>query len=250
MPMRLLCLFPGSSPAACGRAALLLAVAVAVGPAVGDDAGVTVTAAGEVEAPPDRVRLAVVISGEAEMAGDAVTKYETQRTRFTEAAEALAIEGLTLTGRPPSVSQQASVAANPNQRVVVNGVVQAATGSAGGFTVSEQMDVELPAGENLIASVSRLYDLGRDLGVTFASPASASSKGGGTLLQARYDDPAAAEGEASAAAMDQARAKAAKLAELAGRTLGEVLSVATVDSSEEPATGTVRVELRVRFALQ
>ena len=205
---------------------VLTAAALLAAAASAED-GVLVTGVGETLSPPDRLEMAVTIKGAGEMAGDAVTKYRGQRDRFIEAVGVLGVEGLTT--RPGTVTVSQVSPGGGNNRVVVNGVVQNQSAAAN-YTISETVTIDMPAGEDSLETASRLYDLGRDLGVAFTSP------GGGTLVKARYTDEAEAQKKATAAAMEDARQKAARVAELAGRDLGPVQSVEVETASSRPTS--------------
>ena len=215
------------------------------------DEGVTVTALGEAKAAPETLLMAVSVVGDAEMAGDAVTKYRGQRERFLEAVKALGIKGLETRDGAAAVGQRAAQAGNQG-RVIVNGVVQQQGTAPGAFTVTERVVIALPAGDGAMDQAARIYDLGRDLGVPFVPPAA-----GGSLIQAEYGEAAGPEAAAAEDAMKTAREKASRLAALAGGELGDVLEVTAMDvpaakgaAADSLSEKTTRAKLRVRFALK
>lgn len=191
-------------------AALLLSTTTAQA----DNEGVTVVATGTVYSPPDRIEMAVTVNGSAELAGEAATKYRGQKERLNEALKTLGVEGLTTRNGKVNVGGQSKMQRNQYGQMVPSG-------SGGSFNLTETVIIELPASENTLDTVTKIYDVGKDLGIAFVNPPT----GGGSLVGAKFLKSEEAEAAAYEDAMGKARKKAESLAKLSGRELGEVLSV-------------------------
>lgn len=181
-----------------------------------ENEGITVVATGQTSSPPDRIEMAVNVVGSAELAGEAATKYRGQRERLLEALSSLGVEDLKT--RPGTVTVTGTPTQSPNQygQVVPNA-------NAGAFSVTEKVVIDLPAGDAPLDTITKIYDVGKDLGVTFVAPRSGSN----SLVQPRFVKTEESEAAAYKSGMEQARRKATVLAGLAGEgvSLGKVLSV-------------------------
>lgn len=192
----------------------VLSVAVAsVEFAAAADDGITVIASGSVSSPPDRIEMAVSVAGSAELAGEAATKFRGQRERLIDALKSLGVEDLQTRKGRVSVSGTGGMTRNQYGQMVPSG--------SGSFNLQETVIIDMPATDNALDLVSRVYDIGKDLGVTFANPPT----GGGSLVGARFLNTETAEAAAYEDAMNKARKQAGILAKLAGRELGDVAAV-------------------------
>jgi uncharacterized protein YggE len=254
-----------------------------------EDPGITVTATGEATVKPNRMEIEVKASASAELTGDAVVKYRDGLRRAKEAFEKLKIENLQVEDRGMNVANGA-VGATNNNFVALNGGAPAAAKPEVNISKSLRLavtGVDKLSEEQLIALVAKLLDTAKDAGV---SPGGNSTNsllmrmngmaGPTTMVTFIADDTTAARKKATADAFHQAHEKAQKLAELAGVTLGPVISMEDIGASAEKGMSMqermvqmiygggdtasddsrltsslliempVRVGLRVRFALQ
>ncbi len=222
-----------SRPAVCvGILALLLApVAHAAGE---QGSGITVTGSGEAKARPTSVEMSAIVTGEAELAADAVVKFKDSRRRAVKAIEELKIPSLSIESKGFTLNQ----GMDPNaQQMMMRGM--APSTSKQRVQVTEPLrlvikGVDKMSDEELMNTVLKVIDAGRDAGLTV----------GGAMPQNYYQmqmmmQRGDAQGMASfkienavdlrekayAKAIDDARAKAERLARLAGVKLGKVTSV-------------------------
>src|SRR3954447_25662896 len=93
---------------------LLFALALAIGPSLvraegdqstGGGEGISVAGSGEVKAKPKVVEINATVTGEAELAADAIVKYRDARRRAVDALNGLKLEGLKIDTNGFSVAQ-------------------------------------------------------------------------------------------------------------------------------------------------
>ena len=239
---------------------LSLAVAVASvaggagsGAALAADAppGITVSGTGKAKGKPALVEISAVVSGEAELASDAIVKHRDAKRRATKAIEDLKIPALSTTSKGFSVSQ----AVDPNmQQMMMRGQTPTATKEK--VQVTEQLqlvlkDADKLSDEDMMNTVLKIIDAVRDAGLTIGAGAPKSyqqmmmmaqgGQGGAGLATFRVPDTAALRAEAHKKAMEDARAKAQRLAELSGVKLGRIISVQDGSGTTPEANPTVAV---------
>jgi uncharacterized protein YggE len=182
------------------------------------------------------VEMSAVVSGEAELAADAVVKYKDSRRRAVKAIEDLKIASLAIESKGFTLSQ----GIDPNQQqMMMRG--QMPTTSKQRVQVTEPLrliikDVDKMKDEDLMNVVLKVIDAGRDAGLT-VGPAAPQNYYQMQMMMQRGDtsgtgmasfkiaDPAALREQAYAKAIENARSKAQRLAQLAGVKLGRVTSV-------------------------
>jgi hypothetical protein len=180
---------------------------------------------------PDVVELTATVEGNAELAGDAMEKYRGSKRRLSELLKALNFKGLSVADAGLAVNS--GTPANPlaalqgqaNQPKVADKV-----------SVQERVTVTLSgidamSPDELLTNMTRIVDVIKDAGATIGpGPKSimeiqlAGSKPG-NLATFKLSNPEAARQQAYEVALKQARAKAGRLAELAGVNLGDIVSI-------------------------
>jgi len=222
-----------SRPAVCvGILALLLATpANAAGEQGG---GITVTGSGEAKARPTSVEMSAIVTGEAELAADAVVKFKDSRRRAVKAIEELKIASLSIESKGFTLNQ----GMDPNaQQMMMRGM--APSTSKQRVQVTEPLrlvikDVDKMNDEDLMNTVLKVIDAGRDAGLTVGGPMPQNYYQMQIMMQQgnapgmasfKIADPAALREQAYAKAIENARFKAERLARLAGVKLGKVTSV-------------------------
>jgi uncharacterized protein YggE len=258
--------------------------------APGADDGVTVSGTGEVPAKPSRAEIDLSAGASAELTADAIVKYQDSLRRTLGAFEKMDLKNLKIEQRSLSFEStggasaaaynQPGTAATSKLQIDITRSLRVVLSEADQLSEAELMD-----------SIGRLLDAAKDAG---------AKVGGGTenallmrmmgqaasatpVVTFVVEDAAPAREKAYQAAFDQAKARAARLAKLAGRRLGRVESVeegleasgkkdeagmqermitaiygVSSKSNEEDSRLTsqkladipVRVTLRVRFALE
>jgi uncharacterized protein YggE len=194
--------------------------------------GITVSGNGVVEAMPDTVELTATVEGNAELAGDAAEKYRGSKRRAIESLNGLKIKGISIVGSGLSVNSgtptnplAAFQAGQANQPKVADKVA-----------VQERLTVTLSgistmSADDLLKSVTRIVDVVKDAGVVIGpGPKSMIEMqlGGakpGTLATFKLSNTDLLRQQAYEAALKQARAKAERLAQLAGVELGDIVSI-------------------------
>lgn len=196
--------------------------------------GITVTGTGEAKAKPTTVEIGAIVAGEAELTNDAMVKYRDAKKRATTAIEGLKVPNLTVESNGVSVSQ----AIDPNQAQMM---MQGRVGTVGKSKVqaSESLklvlkDVDKMTPEKLMDVIMKVIDTGRDAGLQVGPPTPQNyyqyqimmqnGQGQGMLLF-KITDPASMREQAYKQAMDDAKSKAQRLADLAGVKLGRILAV-------------------------
>ena len=222
-----------SRPAICvGILALLLApLAKAAGE---QGSGITVTGSGEAKGRPTLVEMSAIVTGEAELAADAVVKFKDSRRRAVKAIEELKIPSLSIESKGFTLNQ----GMDPNaQQMMMRGM--APTTSKQRVQVTEPLrlvikDVDKMNDEDLMNTVLKVIDAGRDAGLTVGGPMPQNyyqmqimmQQGTGQgLANFKVADPTPLREQAYARAIENAQAKAERLARLAKVKLGRVTSV-------------------------
>lgn len=199
-----------------------------------DQPGITVSGAGSVKSKPTEVEIGAMVSGEAELTNDAMVKYRDAKKRALAAIEGLKLAHLSVESTGVSVSQVLDANA---QQMMQQG--RAANVGKPKVQASESMKITLKgvdkiAAEALMDTVMKVIDTGRDAGLQIgpATPSNyyqlqmmqQSGQGQG-MLQFKIGDSTAQREQAYKEAMEDAKKKAARLADLAGVKLGRIVSV-------------------------
>jgi uncharacterized protein YggE len=197
---------------------------------------ITVTGSGDAKARPTIVEMTAVVSGEAELAADAVVKYKDSRRRAVKALEDLKIPSLAIESKGFTLNQ--GIDSNQQQMMMMRG--QMPTTSKQRVQVTEPLrlvikGVDKMKDEDLMGVVLKVIDAGRDAGLTVGPGApnyyqmqmmmQRGDNSGAGMASFKIAEPAALREQAYAKAIENARAKAQSLAQLAGVKLGRVTSV-------------------------
>jgi uncharacterized protein len=201
----------------------------------GGGSTITVSGSGDAKARPTTVEMTAVVTGEAELGADAVVKYKDTRRRAVKALEDLKIPSLAIESKGFTLNQ----AVDPNQQqMIMRG--QMPTTSKQRVQVTEPLrlvikDVDKMKDEDLMGLVLKVIDAGRDAGLTMGSAPQnyyqmqimmqRGDNAGAGMATFKIADPAVLRDQAYAKAIENARAKAQRLAQLAGIKLGPVKSV-------------------------
>jgi len=224
---------------------------------------------GSVRALPTSVEVVGLISADAELAGDALTKFRSAKEAALAAMKQLDIANLTV-----EVSGLAFGPSTMNQ-TTAESILNRARGVAPEppkVQMQETLrlrlaDIDQFAPEQLLETLAKLVDAGQEAGVKFgASPSSRSISSlrdePATFVTFRLDNSPALRKQAEEQALQDARATAARLAELSGLELGEINSVqaavsipsslrnAPPDQSSRLEEIEISVTLQVQFALR
>lgn len=211
----------------------------------GPDRTITVTGSGDAKGRPTLVEMSAVVTGEAELAADAVVKFKDARRRAVKALEELKVPSLTIESRGFTLSQGIDAS---QQQMMMRG--QMVTNSKQRVQVTEPMrliirGVDKMKDEELMNTVLKVIDAGRDAGLT-VGPASPQNyyqmqmmmqrgdTSGGGLASFKVENAAELREAAYAKAIENARGKAQRLAALSGVKLGRVASVQDGSPIQQP----------------
>ncbi len=205
--------------------------------------GISVKATGTVKLRADVLELEGQVSGNAELAGDAITKYRSNRQRAVEAIEALQIPSLKVnSGRIDITSAMDAQAQQAMQRGM------AAVASANRpLNVSEPLSIRIDGidkltNEEIMETLVKILDAGKDAGITLGAKAGQPAynpytggynTSGTALARFRLSDVEGARQKAFEDAMKNASRQGERLAKLAGLKLGKVRSI---NESSAPAS--------------
>lgn len=200
--------------------------------------GISVYGSGETVAKPDVVEISLRATAAAELTGDAIIKYRDTKRRTLEAFEKLKLEKLEIEELGVSLADQASAEAMQNMwRGMPATTVKAKV------EISSALQLRL-AGirdlttEQVMETVGKLLDTAKDSGAS-VGPTSAEmqmawrygQQANSTLVRFIVRDLNKLREEAYENAVQDARARAQRLAKLNGIKLGDVLSVQEVQVS-------------------
>lgn len=233
----------------CAALVTVVALAAAAPAPAADGPGstITVTGSGDARGRPTMVEMSATVSGEAELAADAVVKFKDARRRAVKALEDLKVPSLTIESRGFTLNQ----GVDPNQQqMIMRG--QVPTNTKQRVQVSEPLrlvikGVDQMKDEDLMAVVLKVVDAGRDAGLTVGPPVPTNyyqmqmmmqrGDSGAGVASFKIPDASALREQAYGKAIENARDKATRLAKLAGVKLGRVTSVQ--DGGTPPQPGRV-----------
>lgn len=198
------------------------------------DEGITVTSVGKATTRPTQVEITGTVSGDAELASDAMVKYRDAKRRAVSAIEGLKIAQL-------SVESNGATVTTPIDQ---NAQMMAMRGMPAGAAVKQRVMVSEPIklilkgvdkmdDKALMDTVLKIIDTSKDSGLAIGTSPQGLSyyqmqqmAGQGTpMLVFRLADPAQAREQAFKSAVDDAKQKAQHLADLAGVKLGRIISL-------------------------
>ena len=200
------------------------------------EAGISVTGTATVKGKPTEVEISGTITGEGELANDASVKFRDGKKKATDAIANLKNEDLTMRtegsdiheivdpAQQQRMMQGQGVGETPKVRVQISETVK--------LKLKNVDKMETP---KLFETVLKLIDTSREAGVTVGGAAPMNyyqmqmqmQNGGGTsnLVQFKIPDTTEMQNKAYKLAIEDARAKAQRVADLAGVKLGKVLNV-------------------------
>jgi uncharacterized protein YggE len=226
--------------------------------------GISVSGSGEVKAKPNVVEINASVTGDAELAADAIVKYRDARRRAVEALNGLKLEGLKVESGGFSVNQGVDPA---SAQAMMQG--NAAPAAKSRVNVSEQLKLVLSGldkvnDEELMDTVLKILDTGRDAGLQIGKGSPRNyyemqmymNEGGGSqkagLVVFKLKDPESLREKAYKQAMDNVRKNGERLAGLAGVKLGRISSVrdtAAAGAQKDELTSPVYKEISVKVNL-
>jgi len=227
---------------------LALAGAVLAGQtAQAQQQGITVTATGEAQVQPDVLVFEGMLTESAEQAGDAVVAFRDSRRRALASIEALEIEGLTIHPGAIKLSRGGDMAGMGGMIMPGGGGEQLPPGQVAiGQDVSIQIaGVDAMEPDALIDLILKVSSAAKEAGIGIGEMTQEDmlmmqmGQGGGSADMAtlRVSDADAAQQEAAGNAIEVARAKAQRLADLAGVELGPVTAIVEIADTGDESGG-------------
>ena len=196
-----------------------------------NSAGIIVSGSAKVTGKPTTVEIPCIVSGDAELTADAIVKYRDARKRAIAAIEALKIPGLSVDSQGYSVRDYVDSA--QQQQAMMRG--QAIVNNKQKVSVTERLtivikDVDKMEQGALMDTMLKVLDTAKDSGLNLGDGTVRNYNQyppppGPTLINFKITDTSAMRDEAYKKAIDDAKAKAQKLADLSGVKLGKILSV-------------------------
>jgi uncharacterized protein YggE len=206
-----------------------------------DDYGITVAGVGTVKGKPTVVEFASSVSGDGELASDASVKYRDAKKRAVAALNALHNPDITVESKGFAINQATDPAA---QQRMMNGMGTDPNTKAK-VQVTEQLKVLLNNADKLdvqklLETTLKIIDTSRDAGLSIGPGAMTiyqmqmATQNGQSLsmISFKIPDPSSLREEAYKLAIDDAKQKAEKLAELSGVKLGHILAVQDQDAGK------------------
>jgi len=218
-----------------------LALGMATTAVSAENNGITVVGSGTVEARPDTVVMSGAISAEAELADDAIIKFESNKRRALEALVGLGIKTLMIKESGISI-KSTTYDAQAAQMAAMRGEAPPDLGSK--ISVNESLEIRLTGisemdNSMLMKAIASVLNTSKDVGLEVGPPAMnmldlmRGGKQPSSLAIFKISNTDALERTARERAMKDAREAGKQLAELAGAELGKVVSVSQGSSGDE-----------------
>ncbi|MBI3467757.1 MAG: SIMPL domain-containing protein [Planctomycetes bacterium] len=202
--------------------------------------GITVYGTGEVRAKPNLIEIDLQNSGTGELSGDAIVKYRDNKRRMLQAFESLKLKGLTIEER--GVSLTGGVSAAELEQSFQFGRANPAAAKAQ-LQVSRTLRLSLSGVQDmpepeLMETLGKIFDVAKDSGIGLAPSPEAqaiASRYGRTISGASplyvLSDILELREQAYRKAIEDARARATRLATLTGVRLGPVEGLSEIEVS-------------------
>jgi uncharacterized protein YggE len=211
------------------------------------DDGIVVLSTGSASARPAEVEISARLTGEAELAADAVVKFRDAKKRALAAIAALKNPDLTVI--PGGVSVASGMDANA-QMMAMRGMSVPTTTQK--VRLAETSRIVLAHADKvepdeLLEKLLKILDVAKDAGYQIGPAATtnyyeiqmraAEGEEGGAIVSFKLPDSSVLRDKAYKAAIDDAKAKAQKLADLAGAKLGRIVSVQDAEAAAKQDSG-------------
>lgn len=192
--------------------------------------GITVLGSGSHAVKPDLAEATFDVSASAEIAGDAITRFEQTRARVADALNNLNVPNAQLVEQAFSIGLESD--ATNTRRMQIRMMQGGEQKMPSHIVLTQPLTIRLTGIDKLpreavVEHLSRIIDTARDLGLNLSE-----SRGGGAV-QFLVSDMEAAQAKALDAAFADAKKQAEALAKRAGVTLGGIASVLTIPELED-----------------
>lgn len=216
----------------------------------GPQSSISVVGVGIAHAKPTVVEIGVSVTGEAELAADASVKFVDLRKKAQAAIDKLNTPNLSIKSEGFGISNSV----DPQAQVrIINGMQGAA--SKPKVQVAEQLSLVLSDADKLdrdklLGTILKIIDTARDAGLQVGPPSpqnyyqyqiSMANGEGSEMVTFKVPDATVTRDEAYRLAVEDAKAKAAKLAELSGVKLGGIVGIQEEGAAASSSTGIAAV---------
>jgi uncharacterized protein YggE len=216
-------------------AMLAMALLIAHPLRAADTDGITVIGNGEAKARPTQVEITGLVAGDAELAADAIVKYRDAKKHAVDALNNLKLPSLEIVSEGFTVNQ----AIDPNMQMQMMRGMNPGSNAKAKVQVAEQIrlvlkNIDKLESEKLMDTLLKVLDTAKDNGLVvgpglpqnYYQMQIAMQQGRGqSMITFKLPDPKDLRDAAFKDAMDNARSRAQRLAELSGVKLGNIISV-------------------------
>jgi uncharacterized protein YggE len=195
--------------------------------------GIVVHAVGTATGRPTHVEMSGKLSADAELAADAIVKFNDAKKRAMAALDGLKNPDLSV--KSGGVSIATGMDSNTQQMMAMRGMATSAAGQKVRITETSRIvlaNADKLSTQELLDKLLKVLDVAKDAGFVFSQPYTndyyemqARAMEGDIVVTFKMLDSSALRDKAYKAAIDDAKARAEKLAELSGTKLGRILSV-------------------------
>jgi uncharacterized protein YggE len=197
--------------------------------------GITVIGNGEAKSRPTQVEISGLVAGDAELAADAIVKYRDAKKHAVDALTNLKLPSLVIESQGFTVNQ----ALDPNMQAQVMRGMNPGNNAKAKVQVAEQIrlvlkDLDKIESEKLMDTLLKVLDTAKDNGLVvgpglpqnyYQWQMAMQQNRGQSMISFKLPDPKELRDAAFKDAMENAKARAARLAELSGVKLGKIISV-------------------------
>ncbi len=197
--------------------------------------GITVIGNGEAKSRPTQVEISGLVAGDAELAADAIVKYRDAKKHAVDALNNLKLASLAIESQGFTVNQ----AMDQNMQMQMMRGMQAGANAKAKVQVAEQLrlvlkDLDKIENEKLMDTLLKVLDTAKDNGLVvgpglpqnYYQMQMAMQQGRAqSMITFKLPDPKDLRDAAYKDAMDNARNRAQRLADLSGVKLGKIVSI-------------------------
>jgi uncharacterized protein YggE len=197
--------------------------------------GITVIGNGEAKSRPTQVEISGLVAGDAELAADAIVKYRDAKKHAVDALNNLKLPSLSIESQGFTVNQ----AIDQNMQMQMMRGMNPGANAKAKVQVAEQLrlvlkDLDKIENEKLMDTLLKVLDTAKDNGLVvgpglpqnYYQMQMAVQQGRGTsMITFKLPDPKELRDAAYKDAMENAKTRAQRLADLSGVKLGKILSI-------------------------
>jgi uncharacterized protein YggE len=215
--------------------ALALMIAAPLRAADNSD-GITVIGNGEAKSRPTQVEISGLVAGDAELAADAIVKYRDAKKHAVDALNNLKLPSLAIESQGFTVNQ----AIDQNMQMQMMRGMNPGANAKAKVQVAEQLrlvlkDLDKIENEKLMDTLLKVLDTAKDNGLVVGpglpqnyyqmQMAMQQGRGGTSMITFKLPDPKDLRDAAYKDAMENAKTRAQRLADLSGVKLGKIVSI-------------------------